>query len=136
MTESAFKQVFARFLNGYWGAFHEALEAQSVTPRRLARSLFGALQAEHRSFEAMHVGSAKNAVAELGGIWHDVEARRYQWPDAALTQEEITRALRSFEEIYDRLASQGQRFPAALKDILEHAPHGNPRERLRADTAR
>jgi hypothetical protein len=136
MTESAFKKVFAQFLNGYWGAFHEALEAQSVTPRRLAGSLFDALQSEHRSFEAMYVGSAKHALADLGGLWHDLEARRYQWPDAALTQEEVAGALQSFEAIYDSLVGQGRRFSAALNDILRQAPHGNPRERLRADAAR
>jgi hypothetical protein len=136
MTESAFKQVFAQFLNGYWGAFHEALEAQSVTPRRLAKSLFEAVRLEHRSFEAMYLGSAKNALADLGRIWHDLEARRYQWPDAALTEEDITKALRSFEEIYGRLVRQGRRYSAARKDILEHAPHGSPRERLRVDAAR
>jgi hypothetical protein len=136
MTESAFKKVFAQFLNGYWGAFHEALEAQSVTPQRLASSLFEALQSEHRSFEAMYVGSAKNALADLGRIWHDLEARRYRWPDAALSQEDITDALRSFGEIYDSLTNQGQGFSAALKDILRQAPHGSPRDRLRADAAR
>jgi hypothetical protein len=136
MTESAFKKVFAQFLNGYWGAFHEALEAQSVTPRRLARSLFEALQSEHRGFEAMYVGSAKNALAGLGRIWHDVEARRYQWPDAALTQDDITEALRSFGDIYDSLVTEGHSFSAARNDILRRAPHGSPRERLRADSAR
>jgi len=136
MTESAFKKVFTLFLNGYWGAFHEALEAQSVTTRRLAGSLFQALQSEHRRFEAMYTGSAKNTLADLGHIWHEVEARRYQWPDPALTQEEITKALRSFEDIYDSLVRQGQRFSAARKDILKNAPHGSPREPLRADAAR
>jgi hypothetical protein len=128
--------VFAQFLNGYWSAFHEALEAQSVTPRRLAGSLFEALQSEHRNFEAIYAGSATNALADLRDIWHDIEARRYQWPDAALTQEQVAKGLRSFEEIYDSLMSQGQRFPTARNDILKHAPHGNPRERLRADAAR
>jgi len=136
MTERAFKKGFAQFLNDYWGAFHEALEAQSVTPRRLAGSLFEALQSEHRRFDAIYVGSAKNALADIGRIWHDLEARRYQWPDAALTEEDITKALRSFEEIYDRLVRQGRRFSAARKDVLEHAPHGSPRQRLRADAAR
>jgi hypothetical protein len=136
MTESAFKKIFTQFLNGYWGAFHEALEAQSVTPRRLAGSLFQALQSEHRSFEAIYVGAAKNALADLGRIWHEVEARRFEWPDPALTQEEVASALRSFEDIYDSLVRQGQRFSAARKDILKNAPHGSPREPLRADAAR
>jgi hypothetical protein len=34
------------FLDNYRGAFHEALEAQSVTPRRLAGSLSEALRGE------------------------------------------------------------------------------------------
>lgn len=136
MTESAFKRVFARLLNKYWGAFHEALEAQSVTPQRLAGSLFEALQAEHRAFEGMYVGPAKSALDGLGHIWHDVQARRYRWPDTALTHDEATRALQLFEEIYNSLLHQGQRFAAARKEILQHAPHGTPKEPLRADAAR
>lgn len=136
MTEGAFKKVFAQFLNNYWGAFHEVLEAQSVTPRRLAGSLFEALQAEHRAFEGVYVGPAKSAVDGLGQIWHDVQARRYQWPDPPLTHDEVTKALHLFDEIYSSLVHQGQRHPAARKDILEHAPHGTPKEPLRADAAR
>jgi hypothetical protein len=136
MTESAFKQVFTHFLYKYWGAFHEALEAQSVTPQRLAGSLFDALQTEHRAFEAIYVGPAKSAVDRLGHIWHDLQARRYLWPDPSLTHEEVTQALQLFEEIYSSLLHQGQRYPAARKDILKQAPHGTPKEPLRADAAR
>jgi hypothetical protein len=109
MTESAFKKVFTQFLNDYWGAFHEALEAQSVTPRRLAGSLFQTLQSEHRRFEAMYDGSAKDSLADLGRIWHEIEARRFQWPDPAITEDDIAKALRSFKEIYDSLVRQGGR---------------------------
>ena len=65
MTENVFKKVFTQFPQQLLGAFHEALEAQSVTPRRLAGSLFDALQAEHRAFEAMYVGLAKSALDGL-----------------------------------------------------------------------
>ena len=136
MTENGFKKVFTQFLNNYWGAFHEALEAQSVTPRRLAGSLFDAVQAEHRAFAAMYVGPAKSALEELGHIWHDVQARRYQWPDPSLTHDDVTKALQLFEQIYSSLVHQGERYPAARKDILKHAPHGTPKEPLRADAAR
>ncbi|MGE5246089.1 MAG: hypothetical protein ACM3SQ_17835 [Betaproteobacteria bacterium] len=136
MTESAFKEVFARFLNDYWGAFHEALEAQSVTPRRLAGSLFDALQAEHRAFEGLYSGAAEGALDGLGQIWSDVAARRYQWPDPAFTREEVGRALGLFQEIYDSLYEEGQRFTQARKDVLKHALHGTPKEPLRADAAR
>jgi hypothetical protein len=136
MTETAFKKLFTQFLNNYWGAFHEALEAQSVTARRLASSLFDALQREHRAFEAMYVGPAKSAVDGLGHIWRGVQARRYQSPDPPLTHDEVTKALQLFEEIYGSLVHQGQKYAAARKDILKQAPHGTPKERLRADAAR
>jgi hypothetical protein len=136
MTEKTFKRVFSQFLNGYWGAFHEALEAQSVTPRRLAGSLFKALQAEHRMFEDLYVGRAKSALDGLGNLWHDLEARRYQWPDPALTHDDVAKAQRLFEELFDSLVLQGQKFPEAQKEILKHAPHSTPKEPLRADAAR
>lgn len=136
MTESAFKKVFTQFLNKYWGAFHEALEAQSVTPRRLAGSLLDAIQTEHRAFEPMYVGPAKSALNGLGRIWHEAAARRYQWPDPPLTHDQVAKALQLFDDIYSSLVHQGQRYPAALKDILEHAPHGTPKEPLRVDAAR
>jgi hypothetical protein len=136
MTESAFKKVFTEFLNTYWGAFHEVLEAQSVTPRRLAGSLFDALRAEHRAFEEIYVGPAKSALDGLDQIWRDVQARRYQWPDPPLTRDEVTKALQLFGEIYSSLVHQGQRYPAACKEILKHAPHRTPKEPLRADAAR
>jgi len=53
-----------------------------------------------------------------------------------LTQAEVSKARQLFEEIYSRLLHQGQQFPAARKDILKHAPHGSPKEPLRADAAR
>jgi hypothetical protein len=125
-----------RPLDNYWGAYHEALEAQSVTPRRLAGSLFKGLQAEHRAFEGMYVGPAKSSLDGLGHIWHEAEARRYEWPDPALTHEQVAKAQHLFEDIYDSLVHQGQKFSAARKEILKHAPHGTPNEPLRADAAR
>jgi hypothetical protein len=136
MTKSTFTTVFTRFLNSYWGAFHEVLEAQSVTPTRLAGSLFEALQSEHRTFEAMYAGGAKGALDRLGQIWRELEARRYQSPDPGLTHDEITKARKLFEEIYSSLVREGHKFPALRKAILKHAPHRTPREPLRADAAR
>ena len=136
MNAKTFKKVFGQLLDGYWGAFHEVLEAQSVTPKRLAGSLFKALQAEHRRFEGIYVGHAKSALDGLGNIWHDVEARRYLSPDPPLTHSEATKAQRLFEEIYDSLLLQGRKFPLARKEILKHAPHGTPKEALWADAAR
>lgn len=136
MNERTFKKVFSQFLDDYWGAFHEVIEAQSVTPTRLAGSLFNALVAEHRAFEGIYTGHAKSAVEGLGHIWHELAARRYQWPDPPLTHDEISKAHQLFEQIYESLLHQGHRFTAAQKEIQKHAPHGTPRERLRADAAR
>ena len=117
MTESVFRQVFTQFLYKYWGAFHEALEAQSVTPRRLAGSLFDTLQAEHRAFETAYAGPEKRALDELGRIWHDIHARRYQWPDPALTHDEVAKARQLFVEIHDSLVRQGEKYPAVRKEF-------------------
>ena len=136
MTERTFKKILSQFLDDYWGAFHEALESQSVTPRRLAGSLFDALHAQHRAFEGAYVGPAKDALDELGHLWQDIEARRHQSPDPALTHDDVTKALNLFEKIYDSLVHDGREFPAALKETLKHAPHGSPKEPLRADSAR
>ena len=136
MTENAFKKVFAQFLNGYWGAFHEALEAQSVTPRRLARSLFDAVQAEHRAFAEAYNGPAQSAVDGLSDIWRDVAARAYQFPDPPFTHEETTAALRFFAQVYDSLTGEGARFADVRHEIVQHAVHGTPKDRLHADAAR
>jgi hypothetical protein len=136
MTEKTFRDVFSYFLSDYWGAFHEALEAQSVTPTRLAESLFKNLQQAHLAFEGRDVGSARTALEGLGRIWQELEARRYRWPDTALKQDDVSRALALFEEIYDSLVRQGQTFSAARSEILKSAPHGTPKEPLRADAAR
>jgi hypothetical protein len=136
MTEKDFKKVFTQFLNNYWGAFHEALEAQSVTPRRLARSLFEPVQAEHHAFAAMYAGPAKGAVDRLSGIWREVAARAYEFPDPAFTREEASTALRLFGEVYDSLVRQGEAFADARHEIVRDAAHGTPKDPLRADVAR
>lgn len=136
MTEKTFKEVFGSFLVDYWGAFHEALEAQSVTPTRLAESLFKNLLAAHQAFEGMDVGPARTAVEGLGRIWREVEARRYRWPDTAFKQDQVNEALALFAEIHDSLVGQGQRFASSRAEILKNAPHGTPKEPLRADAAR
>src|SRR5688500_284047 len=136
MTELTFTTLFTQFLYRYWGAFHEALEAQSVTPGRLAGSLFNALQAEHRSFEDMYAGRAKSALDRLGHIWQELEVRGYQSPDPAFTRDQVSRARHLFETIHASLVREGREFPAARMAILAHAPHATPSEPLRADAAR
>jgi hypothetical protein len=136
MTESTFRKVLTQFVHNYWGAFHEALEAQSVTPRRLAGSLFEAVRSEHEAFEAMYVGPEKGAAAELGDIWRDVQSRRYEFADPALTHDDVARALQLFRRIYNSLVHEGQQYAATRQDVLKHAPHGTPNEPLRADAAR
>ena len=136
MTEKTFKTVFTRFLDGYWGAFHEALEAQGVNPLRLADSLFQELRAEHRAFEAVYAGPAEGALGQLGDIWSDVQTRRYQSPDPPLTHDHVARARKLFEDIFDSLLHEGEKYPAVCEKILKGAEHGTPREPLRADTAR
>jgi hypothetical protein len=136
MTEKTFKKALSQFLEQYWGAFHEVLEAESVTPKRLAGSLLQRLLAEHRAFEGVYVGPATSALDGLGAIWHDLEISQHQWPDPALTHDDVIKAKRLFVEIYDSLLHEGETFSAARREIVEHAPHGTPKEPLRADAAR
>jgi hypothetical protein len=136
MNEQTFRDTFSQFLFNYWGAFHEALEAQSVTQRRLAESLFRDLEAAHRRFAGLYTGAASSAVDDLGRIWQGLEARRYLSPDPAFRRDEVSKALGLFEAIHDSLVREGERFPAARDEILKSAPHGTPRDPLRADAAR
>ena len=136
MTEMRFRKAFSQFLDNYWGAYHEVLEAQSVTPRRLAESLFKDLHAQHLAFAKVYTGSAKGALDELGRLWQDVEHGRVEFLDAALTHAQILKAQSLFEKIYRTLVHEGEKFGAARKDIVTHAPHGTPKEPLRADAAR
>jgi hypothetical protein len=135
MTEMRYREVFELFLNDYWGAFHEALEAQSVNPRGLAPPLFDALVAAHRRF-ADQKGFTESSVAALARLWDVVASRRAVTADAPLTAREIAFARAHFEKIYDRLAARGTLFPRASADALAVALHGHPRSVLRADAAR
>ncbi len=136
MTEETFTKVFGQFITGYWGAFHEVLEAQSVTPKRLASSLFNELVAQHQNFETIYAGPAQSAVDHLGRIWRDVSARRYEFPDPPLTRVEVATAVELFDEIYNSLLRQGHKYASVKRTILDHAPHGTPKEPLRADATR
>jgi hypothetical protein len=44
--------------------------------------------------------------------------------------------LQLFEDIYNSLVDQGQEYTAARREILKQAPHGTPKQPLRADAAR
>jgi hypothetical protein len=135
MIETRYRQVFEQFLNDYWGAFHELLEAQSVNPHRLAPSLFDQVVAAHGRFAASTTFAAP-AIARLGRLWEVVATRRAGTKDAALSAREIAFARAQFEEIYDTLAARGTLFPKVAAGVLAQAPHAHPRAPLRADAAR
>ena len=135
MTETRYANVFTQFLNEYWGAFHEVLEAQSVNPHHLAPPLFDALAAAHRRF-AGRGGFCRPAVDVLGALWNVVAERRRTNPDAPLSAREIQYARAQFEAIHDALMARGKLFPMAAADALGQARHANPRAPLRADAAR
>jgi hypothetical protein len=135
MTETTYRQVFTRFLNEYWGAFHEVLEAQSVNPHWLAPPLFDAVAAAHAWF-ATRKGFVEPGVDRLGTLWRSVAERRASSPDAPLTAREITYARDQFETVYDALMARGKVFPRAADDTLQHATHGYPGGPLHADAAR
>jgi hypothetical protein len=134
MNERTYRQVFEQFLNDYWGAFHEVLEAQSVNPRMLAGSLFGDLTGAHARFAA--AGKTLGAdIDRLKQLWRVVASRRQETPDAPLSAREIMWARMQFEAIYDALAARGKIYPAASKRIHASARHGTPRTPLRPDAA-
>src|SRR5262245_37428544 len=135
MTETTYAKVFAQFLNEYWGAFHEVLEAQSVNPRWLAPPLFDAVTAAHNRFAAMD-GFAGSPVERLGELWAIVGARRGTRAHAPLSAREIQFARAQFEVIHDLLMARGRLFPRAAAEALAHAVHAHPRATLRADSAR
>lgn len=136
MNSKHYRQTLTQFLNDYWGAFHEVLEAQSVMPSRLSSSLFADLLGEHRRFAAKFRGVAKSAVGDLERLWKRVEEHRTFVPDAPLSPEHILEAREHFEEIYDALFDIGEPFEELRTDVLAAARHGNPREPLRADASR
>jgi hypothetical protein len=135
MTESTYRQVFTQFLNDYWGAFHEVLEAQSVNPHRLAPPLFDAVVAAHARFASVK-GFVEPGVERLAVLWQTVQARRASSPDAPLTAREIAYAREQFEKVYDALMARGKVFVQVAGATLASAMHGHPRGVLRADTAR
>jgi hypothetical protein len=135
MDEGTYRRVFTQFLNDYWGAFHEALEAQSVNPRMLADPLFDALVDAHRRFAAAR-GGVDPAVERLGRLWRHVVERRKVTFEASLSAREVAHARKQFETIYDTLAAYGRAYPHVGIDVLSHALHGTPRTPLRADAAR
>ena len=135
MDKETYRRVFTQFLNDYWGAFHEALEAQSVNPKVLADSLFDTLVDAHRRFAAARDG-LDPAVERLGRLWLHVVERRKVTVEAPLSAHEVAHARKQFEAIYDTLAAHGRAYPPVVTDILSHAVHGTPRTPLRADAAR
>lgn len=135
MTETRYQRLFAEFLNDYWGAFHEVLEAQSVNPYHLAPALFDALAAAHERFTA-NEGTASPELAQLGQLWTVVAKRRLETADAPLSGQEIRHARTQFELIYDSFAARGALYPRAAATALATAAHAHPRAPLRADAAR
>jgi len=135
MDETTYQTLFTEFLNEYWGAFHEALEAQSVNPRMLADPLFDALVAAHQRFAAARDG-VDPAVDRLGRLWRYVAERRNVTFEAPLSAREVEHARTQFERIFDRLLAYGKAYPKASTDVVSHAVHGTPRTLLRADAAR
>jgi hypothetical protein len=135
MDEKTYRTLLAQFLNEYWGAFHEVLEAQSVNPRMLADPLFDALVAAHHRFAAAR-GGVDPVVERLGRLWKHVADRRTVTLEAPLSAREVEHARTQFETIFDTLLAQGKPFPKASRDVTSHAVHGTPRTPLRADAAR
>jgi hypothetical protein len=135
MTEATYRKLLGEFLNVYWPAFHEAVEAQSVTPSRLAGSLFDGLVAAHKAFEAACDGRARAAVGELGQIWNGLRARRVVQPDPAFHAGEIGQAREHFRELYLALLAEGADYPEVTRRALQEGRHGTPLEPLRATPA-
>jgi len=135
MDENTYQKMFTEFLNNYWGAFHEALEAQSVNPRMLADPLFNALVDAHGRFAAVRDG-VDPAVERLGRLWRHVAERRTVTFEAPLSAHEVEHARAQFKTIYDTLIAHGKAYPKASTDVVSHAVHGTPRTPLRADAAR
>jgi hypothetical protein len=136
MDERTYRRVLRQFLNDYWGAFHEVLEAQSVNRQMLAGPLFDALVNEHRRFAVAYAGELLPAIENLERLWHHVTERRTVTIDAPLTAKEVAHARTQFEAIYDALIAGGGAFPTVGMELLSHAVHGTPRTPLRPDAAR
>jgi hypothetical protein len=135
MDQDTYRKVLTEFLNGYWGAFHEALEAQSVNPRILADPLFNAVVDAHTRFAAIRDG-VDPSVERLGRLWRHVADRRKVTFEAPLSAREVAQARKAFKAIYDMLVAQGGAYPESATEIVSHAVHGTPTTPLRADAAR
>jgi hypothetical protein len=136
MDATRYRKVLTQFLNNYWGAFHEVLEAQSVIPSRLSAALFADLLEEHQRFTTAFRAVAPAQIADLGQLWKRVEDHRTAVPDAPLSPDQIRYARACFEEIYDELCIIGEPFEELRADVLATARHRSPREPLRADASR
>jgi hypothetical protein len=134
MNERTYRRIFAQFLNDYWGAFHEVLEAQSVNPRMLADSLYRDMIAAHRRFAAAG-DSFGPPIDRLDRLWRHVTERREATADAPLSAGDVAHAREQFESIYDGLAARGTLYPLAAKKVHAGAVHGTPRTPLRPDSA-
>lgn len=135
MDEQSYRRLLAEFLDGYWAAFHEALEAQSVTPTRLAGSLFEDLEAAHLRFAKLYQNEAADALAALDRTWSALRARRAIQPDPPFHADEVAQAHEQFRVIYRQLKKQGARFPKVAAHVEKAAAHGTPLSPLRADAA-
>ena len=135
VDERTYRRLFTQFLNEYWGAFHEVLEAQSVNPRMLADPLLNALVVAHQQFAAARDG-VDPAVERLGRLWKHVADRRAVTVEAPLSAHEVEHARTQFETIFDTLLAQGKPYTKVGTDVVSHAMHGTPRTRLRGDAAR
>jgi hypothetical protein len=135
MTTRQFEDLFAQFLNGYWGAFHELLEAESVRGDRLARSFFQDVVDAHRRFAAVCPPEAKAAMDALDRVWRQAIDQRRSVPDAPLTAAQLHQALSEFSAIHDALVALGARHAGARDRVLARAPHGTPKGPIRVDAA-
>lgn len=134
MTERTYRRLFEQFLNDYWGAFHEVLEAQSVNPKMLAASLFEDLVEAHRRFATIAANIGPD-VERLERLWRHVHERREEISDAPLTAREVAHARAQFESLYDGFAARGTLYPMVSRKVHAAAVHGTPRTPLRPDAA-
>jgi hypothetical protein len=135
MNRDRYRMAFARFLNDYWGAFHELLEAESVTRARLATSVFDRVVHEHRAFAAICPAVMAPHVDSLGRLWQRLADHRLVVPDDPLNPGQIREALGHFRAIYDGLLNLGGSSPDIRTEVLSLARHAHPRAPLRADAA-
>jgi hypothetical protein len=136
MKEARYKQIFGQFLDEYWGAFHEVIEAESVNPERVAGSLFDQVVAQHERFVQVSPAAVMPDVEALGRLWRQVTNRRIIRADEPLTSAQVREALARFQAIYDTLLGMGASFPAARTEALAKARHAHPRAPLRAAVER